>query len=107
MSSFPRTPQLMGVPLNCFFVVHGISGNVHHHRQRGESAVRLTGFTVTGNPGNSVGSAIVSVTGLAGGTLEYVFNLTGQVAGNPASTEVLDIIFPLPTPSAVAGKREK
>ena len=99
---FPANSSTTGVPLNCSIVVHGAPGTCGITASAG-TAVRLTGFTVTGNPGNSVGSAIITVTGLFGGTLQYVFNLTAQVAGNPASTEVLNVTFPVPTPGNVGG----
>jgi hypothetical protein len=63
--------------------------------------VHLIGFTVTGDEGTGFGRGLIQVTGLAGAqVLWYWFALTGQVANNPASTNELNVNFPVPVTGA-------
>ncbi len=70
----------------------------------GSGAVRLIGFTVTGDPGTGFGSGQITVSGLQSGVnLLHQFILTSQASSNPASINQLNVAFPVPIQSAAAG----
>jgi hypothetical protein len=94
----PTVSNITGTLLSASASAHGVGFTLSIAVGSGLKG-HLIGFTVTGNPGNSYGAGQITVSGLSGGNLWYEFVLTGQVSGNPASTNQLNVVFPVPIES--------